>query len=75
MKNLVIRQKLEIDKIFENNEENKSGKLDKEGFGNILRILDKKIADDEINHIFLKLDRERKNWLSLREFSSLIKNF
>lgn len=72
---MVIRQKLEISKIFENNDERKSGKLDKEGFGNILRILDKKITDDEIHHIFLKLDRERKNWLSLREFSSLIKNF
>lgn len=72
IKTLVINQKLDLKKVYEKFDNKGIGKLDIDRLGSILRIIDKKLTDDEISFIFLKLDVDNKGFLSYKDFLSVI---
>jgi Ca2+-binding EF-hand superfamily protein len=70
LRNIIIKSKLDIQKIFKNFDKKLQNSLSLKEFTSMIKIIDSKLIDSEIEHIFKIFDEDNNGAIDFQEFSS-----
>ena len=72
LQNIMIKNKVDITKLFQTLDQTKSQSIYLAEFKNLVKCLDKKVSENEIEHIFKKFDDDGNGEISLEEFRKIL---
>lgn len=73
IKRMLYGQKLDLRKLFSKADRKNKGKINKEEFRELLKLVDNSIKDEVIRHMYKKLDKDGSGLIDYEEFSEFFK--